>query len=405
MPRASPARPSPARMSHSKPPIDRSDVPAPAPLTFARWAAGTLRRWRLIVTVAGAVAVLFVAAALILPPVYRAEASFVSKSSDGVKLPSGLSGMAGLAGVASSMGMNLGGEPSESPAFYVQLMQSRELLTRLLESEFADPRDDAPGDSARLVEILDLGRKNSAERRMELGIERLRRNISFVADPRTNLVKFEVELPHADLSAAVANRVTELVEQFNREQRTTMARDTRVFVEERLGEAEAALRAAENRHRDFLLQNRQWRTSPTLVSEEQRLDRRVQTANALVLTLQREYESARIEEVNDAPVITLVDAAITPTRPRWPRPAPLAVLAVVAGLAIGVLTAGSATVLADWASRNPVDAEALRRALPGRRRRLARAVSGGTAVPTPGVAAVAEETTPVRRAADPTAIV
>ncbi|HEY0970514.1 MAG TPA: hypothetical protein VGE02_06005 [Gemmatimonadales bacterium] len=382
------------------------DAPAPAPLTFAQWAAGTLRRWRLIGGTALGVSALFVAAALVLPPVYRAEASFVSKSSDGVKLPSGLAGMAGLAGVASSMGMNIGGEPSESPAFYVQLMQSRELLTRLLESEFADPREDAPGDSARLVEIMDLGRKNSAARRMELGIERLRRDIGFMADPRTNLVKIEVEMPHAALSAAVANRVTDLVERFNREQRTTMARDTRVFVEERLREAEAALRAAENRHRDFLLQNRQWRSSPTLVSEEQRLDRRVQSANALMLTLQREYESARIEEVNDAPVVTLVDAAIAPTRPRWPRPAPLAVLAVAAGLVVGLLTAGSATVMADWALRNPRDAEALRRALPGGRRRRARSGAvAGVPVATPGAAAQVEESPPVRRAADPSAVV
>lgn len=340
----------------------------PPQLTFARWVIGSVRRWRVGALAGAALGTIIVMAALVLPATYRSEVSFVSNTSESMKLPAGIAGMAGMGGLASQLGMNIGGEPSESPAFYVQLVLSRELLTRLLESRFRDPRSDAPSDSASLVDILKLGRNESHARRMELGVERLRRAITTQADPRTNLVELAIDMPWSGLSAAVANRTVELVAHFNLEQRASRARARRAFVNERLTDAGQELRAAEDRYRDFLLQNRQWRSSPTLTAEENRLDRRVTLASDLVTTLQREFETARIDEVNDAPMVTPVDSAVPPVRPRWPRPAPLAALALASALIAGVLTSGVATLLAEWAARHPDDAADLRRALPWRPR-------------------------------------
>ena len=339
------------------------------PLSFARWAAGTARRWRLIASAVIVSGALFAAAAMLLPPVYRAEASFVSNAGDGLKLPGGLGGLGGLAGMATEMGVGLGADAAESPAFYVQLLRSRELLTRLLESRFPDPRTASPADSARLGELLELGEPKTAARRLELGVEKLRDDIVVRADGRTNLVSYDVDMPYAELSAAVANRAASLVEEFNRQQRTTRARAKRVFVGERLAEAERDLRAAENRHRNFLAQNRQYQRSPTLVAEERRLERRMTEAGDMASSLRREHESARIEEVNDAPVVTLVDTAVAPQRPRWPRPVPVAVLAIVTGLVLGTLAAGTATLFRDWAHRNPADAAEVRLVKPRGRRR------------------------------------
>lgn len=364
-------------MASPHPPVQASAPPPP--LTFARWFIASLRRWRLGAVVGLAVGGALVVAALVLPPSYRGEASFVSNTSEGVKLPGGLAGLAGMGGLASEMGMNLGGEPSESPAFYVQLVRSRELLTRLLESRFADPREDAAADSAELVDILKLGRGKSRARRLELGTELLRRAITPKADPRTNFVELTIDMPWPELSAAVANRTVDLVARFNLEQRTSRARARRQFVEQRLGDAEGGLRAAEDRYRDFLQQNRQWRSSPALIASENRLDRRVTLASDLVTTLQRQYETARIDEVNNAPVVTLVDAAVPPVRPRWPRPLPLAALALATALVAGVLAAGTAALLADWAERNPADASELRWLAPrrGRDRKPAVRPAGG----------------------------
>src|SRR4030088_1455143 len=91
-------------------------------LTFSRWFADTLVRWRTIVRVVGLMLVLAVLAVIFLPPVDRSRASFVANSSSSSKLASGLSSGAGaLGGLAATLGMGSTLDPSESPNFYVQL--------------------------------------------------------------------------------------------------------------------------------------------------------------------------------------------------------------------------------------------------------------------------------------------
>jgi uncharacterized protein involved in exopolysaccharide biosynthesis len=53
----------------------------------------------------------------------------------------------------------------------------------------------------------------------------------------------------------------------------------------------------------------------------------------MYLTLRREYETARIQEVNDAPVITVVDPAVPPHKKSRPKRALLVLMALaLAGL-------------------------------------------------------------------------
>ena len=114
-------------------------------LTFAALLAGMLVRWREAVTVAVATVVVALALSLVLPSSYRAAASFVTTDA-GVQLPRGLGDLAaepGLGGLASQLGLGITKDPSESPAFYVALLNSRELLTRLVLSRFPDPQSRA----------------------------------------------------------------------------------------------------------------------------------------------------------------------------------------------------------------------------------------------------------------------
>jgi hypothetical protein len=101
-------------------------------------------------------ALTFVAAVLaviFISPVYRTQVSFVANVTGGSRLPaSALSAAGPLAGLATQLGVSAGADPSESPNFYIELTQSRELLTRLLQSRFRDPRGASPADSAPLIE-------------------------------------------------------------------------------------------------------------------------------------------------------------------------------------------------------------------------------------------------------------
>ncbi|HEY8852176.1 MAG TPA: GNVR domain-containing protein [Gemmatimonadaceae bacterium] len=322
-------------------------------LTFSRWFADTLVRWRTIARVVGLMLVLAVLAVIFIPPVYRSRSSFVANSSSGSKLPGGLAGGANaLGGLAAQLGMGSTLDPSESPNFYIQLMQSRELLTRLLKSRFRDPRSASPKDSAELLDLLRI-KQNDPQRKLELGIKQMSKDINGNFESKTNLVWIDVDAEWPELSAAVANRTIELVTAFNKEQRTSRARTKRVFLEGRVNLARNELQSVEAKHRAFYDQNRLWRSSPELIFEEKQLQRDEDQAADLYLTLQRQFESALLDEVNDAALITVVDSAVPSRKAQWPRYYLLLASTLMAGLILGFLVAGAGAILADWRARNP----------------------------------------------------
>lgn len=321
-------------------------------LTFTRWLSGVLLRWRLILSVTILAIVGAVAASFIVPPVYRAKTSFVANSSSASKLPGAAAASPGVGGLISQLGGSLGGDPSESPNFYIQLFESRELLTRIAQARFPNPRTDAPNDSAALIDIMKI-KKKDPRLRLELAIKKLNKALQADFDIKTNLVSLTVDMQWPELASDVANRVVEEVTKFNRETRVSRARAKRQFLEGRHDSAQMQLRNAEETQRFFYEQNRGLLTSPSLRAEEQRIKREVEIASTLFMTIQAQLESARLDEINDAALITVIDKAIPPRKAQWPRYGALLITATVLGLVFGFLIAGSLAVLADWRMRNP----------------------------------------------------
>lgn len=328
------------------------------PLTFGAWLAGTIARWKLVLKVMAATVLAAALAVVILPPVYKSHASFVTAGSATSKMSSALGGAGGLAGIASQFGLGSASDPAESPNFYMKLMESEELRRRLLTSRFHDPRSRSVRDSATLLQILRI-RSDDSVRRMEIGMKQILKSMDITVDLKTNLVELTVASRWPELAAAMANRTIELVDAFNHEQRVSLARSKRLFVQNRLDSARVELQQAEERQRFFYDQNRQWRSSPQLTFEEGRIRRNVEIATDLFLSLQRQFETARLDEFNDAAMITVVDPAVAPHKAVWPRYWIALATSLAVGAILGLLVAGSAAILADWRRRNPQTASAL----------------------------------------------
>jgi uncharacterized protein involved in exopolysaccharide biosynthesis len=345
------------------------------PLTFGVWVAGVIARWRLILKVMAGVLVVAALGAVIIPPIYKAHASFVTTSS-GTSKANSMMGSSGLSGIASQLGVSglAGGEPSESPMFYISLVESDELKRRLLNSRFHDPHSERLADSATLLAIFRIKNSDSV-RRMEIGMKQISKSIKVDADLKTNLVSLSATARWPQIAAAMANRTVALVDAFNHEQRVSRARSKREFLQTRLDSAKIELSQAEENQRSFYAENRQWRSSPDLTYQEAKLRRDADVATDLFLTLQRQFEAARLEEVDDAAVITVVDSAVVPHKAEWPRYWLLLASALVVGAILGVIVAGSAAILEDWRARNPATAAALRRSMQG----LPRVLNGGQA--------------------------
>jgi uncharacterized protein involved in exopolysaccharide biosynthesis len=243
-------------------------------------------------------------AVLLIRPTYAATASFVAESGVQSRLP------AGLTGLASQFGVNVAGEASRSPAFYADLLRSREILSEVLTSKIAGPQS---GDSITVYSLYRIT-GSSAERRLDEGIKALRTSITLAVDQRTDVVRVTLEAPYAVAARDVLQLLLDRLADFNVHTRQSTAGERRKFIEGRVATTEQQLRAAEESLRAFYERNRQWQSSPQLRFEEQQLNRQVAVQQELYLNLRREYETARIEEVNNTPILTIIDHPAVPGR-------------------------------------------------------------------------------------------
>jgi uncharacterized protein involved in exopolysaccharide biosynthesis len=193
-------------------------------------------------------------------------------------------------------------------------------------------------DSAPLIDILEIEGDNPRDR-MEKAVEWLKDHSAARVDNKTGTIELEVELPGPELAATVTSHMVGLLNDFNQRTRNLRARERRKFTEARTEAAQKDLEAAEEAQRSFLTRNRQFETSPQLLFEHQRLQRQVDLRQEVYQTLRREYEVARIEEVNDTPVLTVVDPAVPPAEPSSPRRIRMSLVAAVLGLLLGVTLA------------------------------------------------------------------
>src|SRR6266571_5256867 len=323
---------SPASVAPSAPPghtlLGLEDEPRPLELVNL-----LLRRRRVLVGLPVAAALVTAALSLLVPATYTATTTFVPEAGRGSRVP------AGLAGIASQVGVTLGGDASQSPQFYADLVQSRELMERVLLARYPAPGAGASAaDSATLLKILDSGGHDRADS-LYRGVKKVRKLVSTDVDRKTNVVRLSVDAHDPVLAARVANRFIAYLNEFNAKTRQSQARERRKFAEDRLAEAEADLRRAEEDLKGFYQRNRSWQQAPQLVFEEGQLRRQVDIRQEVYLTLRREYETARIDEANDVPVITVIDAAVPPTRKSSPKRRLLAVLALLGGGAVAVVWA------------------------------------------------------------------
>ena len=294
------------------------------PVTLVGALNALLKRWRMVVGVPAAAAVLTVLVSLVIPPTYTATTTFVPEARQQGRTT-------GIAGVATQLGFPFGNDPTQSPQFYASVLRSRELLERVLLARYAPPgANEGTVDSTTLLRILRVKGRTPADS-LARGVKRLNRRVSVRVDNQTNIVRVSVDAAGPELAAAVANRLVQYLNEFNTLKRQSRARWRRRFTEERVAAADSELRRAEEAVKTFYERNRGWQEAPELAFEQTRLRRQVDVGQEVYLTLKRDYETARVEEVNDTPVITVVDLAVPPPRRSHPDLALLVPLAVVLG--------------------------------------------------------------------------
>lgn len=285
-----------------------------------------------------AVGVVVVMMTLIVGRTYAATSSFVPQGSDGQQ--------GRLASLAGQFGVNvpMGDGASESPAFYAELLRSREILRPVAQARYeirGPGRGLAPDErmAGTLPDMLGIDTEPDEMATLEVMKWLREEAIEVRTDVETSMVTLTVETRWAGLSHAIAERLVQLVNAFNLETRQSQAAAERAFLEERLAEAQDSLLQAEGRLESFLQANRQFDNSPELGFQHDRLQRQVARNQQLVTSLDQAYEEARVSEVRNIPVITVVEPPELPLRPESRGVVLKGALGLLVGALVGLFAA------------------------------------------------------------------
>jgi uncharacterized protein involved in exopolysaccharide biosynthesis len=245
---------------------------------------------------------------------------------------------AGLSGLAAQLGISVPTlDAGQGPAFYADFVTSRTMLGALADTTF-----EFPGDTGRvrtgLAELYRVSGGTPARRREAL-IRRLGSRISAVPVLKTGVVRVRVAAPSPDLARQMVSFILDRLNWFNLVTRQSQAGAERRFMEGRLDEARDELRAAEDRLQNFLQRNRDYKNSPELTFQQDRLSREVQMRQQVYTSLAQAYEQAKIEEVRDTPVITVVEQPEVPARPDSRGVVRSTIVALIGGGVLGALLA------------------------------------------------------------------
>jgi uncharacterized protein involved in exopolysaccharide biosynthesis len=288
-----------------------------------------VRRRRLIALTALTFALITAVVVLFLRPRYTATTSFVPEAPKESSLTSSLGGLASQFGLGTQIATPY------SADLMAAVLQSREIREAVLKTEFPDPRAKPEGPARTLLAILDVEGDTPRER-LDAGVEALKEATAIALDKRTGMVSLRVTLKDPELAAQVGNRMVEELNTFNVDRRRSQSGEERLFTERRLAEARQELADAEEDLIRFLRQNRQFSEFSVVGVSARRLERDVQLKQEVLGTLSRSYEEARINEVRDTPVLTVIDRAEAPARKSFPRRTLSVLLALVFGTLLGV---------------------------------------------------------------------
>jgi uncharacterized protein involved in exopolysaccharide biosynthesis len=293
---------------------DIDEVREEREVRVAEMLAPVRHRWRLVALCAAVGGVLAAVVSLILPSVYTAQTTFTPVASS----PGFSGGLASLMGLAGQLGLSslASGGGSLPPEYFAEVLHSRSILEATLQSKF--PAGDSAAPQRALVDILGVDGP-TPRARLEDGVRELDDRIVASVDKRTGVINLRVKSRSPVVAAGVANRMVELLNEFNLDRRQVQSREQRRFTGERVVQAQQELRGAEAALRRFLEANREYRGSPVLEYQASRLQRDVQVKQEVYLMLAKAHEEARIAEARDIPVLTIIDNAVPPVRRSFPR--------------------------------------------------------------------------------------
>ena len=259
------------------------------------------------------------------------------ESSATILLPENTTVLSGIAGLASQFGVNVpqGGKTDlSSPSLFPDLITSRTFAERILDKSFYTA---AYGRELPLLAILTYGEdapKLGRDTLIQNAVGAFRGMVTFGNEGPFSVLTIKAGEPRfaCDLNKVVLDELQEIHRFFKSRQ----LNEKTSFIVNRIKSVEDDLERSEQTLKSFREQNLQI-SSPSLQLTQERLTRDVEIQKNIFLTLKQQLELAKIEEVQEASVIQILDGPQVPLRPSNKNLKLNILMAGIVGLGLGIL--------------------------------------------------------------------
>jgi uncharacterized protein involved in exopolysaccharide biosynthesis len=257
-----------------------------------------------------------------------------------VLLPSNSGGnLGGLAGLASQFGVNVptgGSADLSSPSLFPELLRSRTFAEQILDKEFYTKKFDK---DLSLLSILTHGDEPPEVGKDTLvtqALASLETILGFDQDPSSTFSVIKVTTSEPVFAKELAEVVLAELEALNRFYKSQTVNEKTEFISNRIASVKNDLESSEIRLKEFNERNRQI-SSPALQLELDRFTRDLEIQKGIYLTLKQQLELAKIEEVQEASIVQILDKPQIPLEPSNKKLKLSVLLAGVLGLSLGIL--------------------------------------------------------------------
>ena len=257
--------------------------------------------------------------------------------------------MGNLKGIASSIGLNLGGQ-SNTLYYIPDIVESRKLQKDIIRNNWKVEKFE---DQVNLIEYWEINSDNSnvlldwvrgiflkrdfsADKiDMEIAIEYLKDRILY-DELESGLIKIQVLMEEPQLSADIANYISLYIDKYIGNDITLQSTKYRIFLEDRLDASKVELKNSEELLTTFRKNNPIALDNPDLQLDRLRLIRNLEVNQELYLTILTQYEIAEMEELKDKPIINILDSADSAVEKYSPKIIKLLFIGILVGIVLAI---------------------------------------------------------------------
>jgi len=302
---------------------------------------------KLIAVITIIVSLLGLTNAMLTKPLYQATTSFYS-------LENQKSSGSSLGAAAAMLGMSGGSDAGIGGYKANDIIKSRKIRTALAKQLWQTDEYKSPVDLYTIWKIKGTSDADKLDKlllRLEKSVTVAEEKKSnFISSASASLVTVTVKTGDRELSKNIANKITELTNDFMQQARNKNIKESIVFIEQRLKDNKKELTEAEENLKQFKKSN-QIVVSAELQLELARLQREVTIKQEVYLTLVKQKEMSLIDVVKQSNVISVLDEAVRPEKKVSPKRAQIVVISLFMGFVLGIVIIISRNMLKQFKNK------------------------------------------------------